>query len=143
MSSIVTMEECQAEKSQTSTGSWWILTKKVGECEMHNAVMAEIHVYRFGKRCNFSRNLLSHVWNIAYRIDKLLGDVIENFSWVKKCYVMSKNKKSSWRWGDPWNVMRLLASRMAEYELHLKHCVVVYSQELNVSYMQLRAYLEY
>ena len=36
MSSIVIMEECQAEKSQTSTGSWWVLTKKGGECEMRS-----------------------------------------------------------------------------------------------------------
>ena len=103
---------------------------------MRHAVMAEIHVYRFRKRCNFSRNLLSHVWNIVYCIDKLLGDVIENFSWAKKCYVMSKNKKSSWRWGDPWNVMRLLAPRNGRIRipmlfLHLKPCEVVYSQEMS------------
>ena len=132
------MEECQAEKSQTSTASWWILSEKVGECEMRHAVLAEIHVYNFRKRCSFSRYLLSHVWNIVYRIKKLLEDVIENFSWLKNCYVMSKNKKSSWRWGDPWNVMRLLASRNGRIRiripmlfLHLKPCAVVYSQEMS------------
>ena len=125
----MTMEECQAEKSQTSTASWWILSEKVGECEMRHAVLAEIHVYNFRKRCSFSRYLLSHVWNIAYRIKKLLGHVIENFSRVKNCYVMSKNKKCSQR---PWNVMRLLASRrLAMLFLHLKPCVVVYSQEMS------------
>ena len=40
-------------------------------------------------------NLLSRDGNIPYRIKKLLGDLIENFSWIKDCYIMSKNKKSS------------------------------------------------
>ena len=87
--------ECPAKKSRTSTGDWWILTKKQDECEMRHAVMAEIHVYRFGKRSSLVDIFIYHVWNIAYRIKKFFGDVIENFSWVKNRCVMNKKKTSS------------------------------------------------
>ena len=117
MSSIVIMEESLRKKVRHRPAGDGFWRRKINfEVSAPCGDGGNIYMlkYRFGKRCNFSRNLLSHVWNIGYRIDKLLGDVIENFSWVKKCYVMSKNKKSNWRWRDPWNVMRLLASRMAE-----------------------------
>ena len=134
MSSIVIMEECQAEKNQTFTDSWWILSKS--ECEMRHEVMAKIHVYRFGKRSNFSRYLFSYVWNIVYCIKKLLRDVIKNVSWVKNYYVMNKNKKYSRRLGDALKCDAIVSVsngriRIPMLFLHLKPCIVVYSQELS------------
>ena len=58
------------------------------ECEMGHAVMAEIHVYRFGKRSSLVDIFIYHVSNISYRVKKLIPDVIENFSRVNNslCY---------------------------------------------------------
>ena len=81
-----------------------------------------------------------HVWNIAYRINKLFGDVIENFSLVKNRCVMSKKKKSSQRLdavGSASLKHNAVASvshdriRIQRVCLHLKPCIVSYSQEMS------------